>query len=242
MFAVQQRQEMFIQQMHSENNQLKNDLQVRSEQIEQLQTMVQQLLATQNAQAQEHATVVREVGGGVGSDHRMVPQETGASGTQGMSLGSLFDTPDSRKKHQEDAWFGGPEFGEPREAEARQFSRPEPRAPQATERRETEAMPPPPVPPATSLPGGSDKQKRKEADSVRVPQLPKAPGFRAWKMALRDEIAGASGSPQEAFAWILKVEKPGITSEELGDSENFPSLDAKLAAALSRIASGGAKP
>ena len=36
----------------------------------------------------------------------------------------------------------------------------------------------------------------------------------------------------------MKVEKPGITIDELGDSEAFPSLDAKLAAALSRTLQG----
>ena len=57
-------------------------------------------------------------------------------------------------------------------------------------------------------------------------------------MAVRNEIAGASGDPHEAFQWIMKVEKVGINIDELEDSESFPSLDAKLAAAISRIAQG----
>ena len=80
--------------------------------------------------------------------------------------------------------------------------------------------------------------KRREAETVKIQALPTAPRFRNWKMAVRDEIAGASGDPQEAFKWILKVEKPGISLEDLEDSENFSSLDAKLAAAISKIAQG----
>ena len=80
--------------------------------------------------------------------------------------------------------------------------------------------------------------KRKEAETVKVPAIPTATGFRAWKLALRDEISGASGAPDQAFSWIMKVEREGITVEELGDSEAFPSLDAKLAAALSRTIQG----
>ena len=73
---------------------------------------------------------------------------------------------------------------------------------------------------------------------MKVPPIPNAPGFRAWKLSLRDEISGASGAPDVAFAWVVKVEKQGITMEELGDREAFPSLDAKLAAALSRTLQG----
>ena len=80
--------------------------------------------------------------------------------------------------------------------------------------------------------------KRKEAETVKVPAIPTATSFRAWKLALRDEISGASGAPDQAFSWIMKVEREGITVEELGDSEAFPSLDAKLAAALSRTLQG----
>ena len=41
--------------------------------------------------------------------------------------------------------------------------------------------------------------------------LPRAPNFRSWRMAVRNEIAGASGDPRNAFHWILKVEKTGVT-------------------------------
>ena len=50
----------------------------------------------------------------------------------------------------------------------------------------------------------------------------------------------ARGGPrvgQKASKWILKVDKVSKI-DELEDSENFSSLDAKLATALSRIAQG----
>ena len=62
--------------------------------------------------------------------------------------------------------------------------------------------------------------------------------FSQLEMTVRNEVSSASGVPHAAFQWILKVEKVGITIDELQDSENFPSLDAKLAAALCRIGQG----
>ena len=43
------------------------------------------------------------------------------------------------------------------------------------------------------------KTKRREAETVKLQPLPRAPNFRNWKMAVRDEIAGASGDLHEAF-------------------------------------------
>ena len=82
------------------------------------------------------------------------------------------------------------------------------------------------------------RPRRKEADSVKLQALPRAPNFRTWKLATQSEIAGACGDPQAAFTWILKVGKSGVSIDELEDSESFPTLDAKLAAAITRIAQG----
>ena len=68
--------------------------------------------------------------------------------------------------------------------------------------------------------------------------MPKAPQFRSRKLALRDIVAGASGVPDAAFEWILEIEKKGKTLNDLADSGNFATLDAKLAAALSRTLPG----
>lgn len=55
-------------------------------------------------------------------------------------------------------------------------------------------------------------------------------------LALRDEIATASESPGDGFPLVLlDVEKH--ISDELGDS-GVPTLDYKLAAALSKVMTG----
>ena len=81
-------------------------------------------------------------------------------------------------------------------------------------------------------------KKKKEADKVNIPPLPKAPQFRSWKLAVRDEIAGASGDPDSGFTWIYQVESPGIKIDDLANSGDFASLDAKLAAGIARVAQG----
>ena len=40
----------------------------------------------------------------------------------------------------------------------------------------------------------------KEAEVVRIPALPTVPQFRAWKLSVCEEIAGASGKPDDGFA------------------------------------------
>lgn len=50
-------------------------------------------------------------------------------------------------------------------------------------------------------------------------------------MARRDGIPSAPGSPDDGFRWVLKVEKKSY--EDL-----FPTLDAKLAVALSKAMTG----
>ena len=80
--------------------------------------------------------------------------------------------------------------------------------------------------------------KRKEADKIDIKTMPKVADFRAWKLALRDEVAGASGDPQRGFAWIMEVEREGTTLQVLEQSGYFPTLDAKLAAALSKAIHG----
>ena len=76
--------------------------------------------------------------------------------------------------------------------------------------------------------------KVKEAEVVRIPSLPTVPQFRSWKLSVRDEIAGASGKPDAGFAWIMEIEKTKNGIDDLRDSGPFPSLDAKLAASLSK--------
>ena len=78
----------------------------------------------------------------------------------------------------------------------------------------------------------------KEADDINVPSYPQPQQYRSWRAAVRSEITAASGRGEVAFKWIVKTEKVETTFDELRNSDGFDSLDAKLAAALTKIATG----
>ena len=77
-----------------------------------------------------------------------------------------------------------------------------------------------------------------EADKIEIPNLTDVAQFRSWKTAVREAVASASKAPQLAFQWVRKVETPNMTVEKFIDSEGFPTLDSKLASALSRVTKG----
>jgi len=97
---------------------------------------------------------------------------------------------------------------------------------------------PPDVPSPVPTVPRPQEQKRKEADKIEIKPMPQVAGFRAWKLALGGEVAGASGDPQRGFAWIMEVEMAGVPLRSLENSGLFPTLDAKLAAALSKAIHG----
>lgn len=48
---------------------------------------------------------------------------------------------------------------------------------------------------------------RRVRPCLQIPELPQVPQFRAWLLALRYEVATASGSPEDGFRWILEVDR-----------------------------------
>ena len=81
--------------------------------------------------------------------------------------------------------------------------------------------------------------KVKEADEIKVGQWPSVAQFPAWRRNLRRSVVACSGVVDESsLAWILEVESPSTTYEGLGSSGMFPTLDSKLAVAISKISSG----
>ena len=78
----------------------------------------------------------------------------------------------------------------------------------------------------------------KEADTIKVPAYPQPQQYRSWRAAVRSEVTAASGRGEAAFRWVKKTESPIATFESFRDSDGFDSLDAKLAAALTKIATG----
>ena len=82
-------------------------------------------------------------------------------------------------------------------------------------------------------------QKVKEAETIKLAQLPEIAQFDAWKIGVRKQVMAASGRRDEAFQWIMEVEDTNFTYEDLSDCTNFETLDAKLSAAISVIANKG---
>ena len=80
--------------------------------------------------------------------------------------------------------------------------------------------------------------RAKEAETIKIAQLPNPIQFQAWQDSVRHEIAAASGRHRQAFPWILRVEDPEVSFEDLAEPEEFESLDAKLSAALRKVTTG----
>lgn len=81
-----------------------------------------------------------------------------------------------------------------------------------------------------------ETERRFEAWAVQVPVLPQVPQFRAWKVALRDEVTSFLGCPDAGFRWLPEVEQKSC--DELQCSGSLPTLDATPAAALSNATTG----
>ena len=85
----------------------------------------------------------------------------------------------------------------------------------------------------------SEGGKTKEADSIKLPQLPTSAQFKAWKNSVRSKVSAASKFPKEAFDWIIAVEADDVTYDALSTTPaKFETLDAKLSAALTEICKG----
>ena len=78
----------------------------------------------------------------------------------------------------------------------------------------------------------------KEADSLTLHAYPTQQEFPAWRGRVRNIVCAASGRPVPTLVWIMRPERPGITSEELEDSEGYDTLDIKLASALNELLKG----
>jgi hypothetical protein len=84
-----------------------------------------------------------------------------------------------------------------------------------------------------------DSTRSKEADSIKIPPLPTASQFKAWKLSVRSTVSSASKNPEEAFQWILEVEDKDASYEKMHEChKKFETLDAKLAASLTNVCKG----
>ena len=73
----------------------------------------------------------------------------------------------------------------------------------------------------------------KEAEKIELSAHPKqGESFSNWQDTTRERVSRACPFPNRAFAWILRVEDPECTYEELRNPGALASLDGKLADAL----------
>jgi len=118
------------------------------------------------------------------------------------------------------------------------FGNPSSKPAAADENKKTEGVPKgssEKSPPSSPVPNET-LTKTKEADSIKFEAFPSAVQFRYWKLNFMKKVAASSGRPQEAFAWISKVQNSSF--DELEDCEGFLTLDAKIASALFDILTG----
>ena len=87
-----------------------------------------------------------------------------------------------------------------------------------------------------------DKPKTKEAEIIKLNNMPAPESYRTWKNYVRDEVKSCSDRPDEAWLWLNEVYGQECTREELEkklqDPGKFLTLDTKLSAALTRSAGG----
>ena len=79
----------------------------------------------------------------------------------------------------------------------------------------------------------------KEVDAVKLPAYPTPQQYHAWKSAIRNEVKASSSRSEEAFRCVLKkADSKKVPVEDIRDSKGLDSLDAKLASALAKLATG----
>ena len=95
-------------------------------------------------------------------------------------------------------------------------------------------IPFPPIPPPFY--GGPSSSNLKEAEQLHLKRLPNMRDLADWKMSLWENVSQCSIDPDMAFQWIKETETKDF--QELYNNAPFPTLDSKLAHALSQVISG----
>ena len=94
----------------------------------------------------------------------------------------------------------------------------------------------------TSKEGDGEKPRTKEAESIKLNDMPAPETYRQWRNHVRDEVKSCSDKPDEAWSWLNEVfdtKTPRVELEKkLQEPGKFITLDTKLSAALTRSAKG----
>ena len=86
------------------------------------------------------------------------------------------------------------------------------------------------------------KPKIKEAETIKLHDMPTPETYRSWKNHVRDEVKACSDKPDEAWEWLnevfdKKLDRKALEAK-LQDPGKFITLDTKLSSALTRSAKG----
>ena len=86
------------------------------------------------------------------------------------------------------------------------------------------------------------KPKIKEAETIKLHDMPTPETYRSWKNHVRDEVKACSDKPDEAWEWLNEVYDKRLDRKELEarlqNPGKFITLDTKLSSALTRAAKG----
>ena len=95
----------------------------------------------------------------------------------------------------------------------------------------------------TSKDAGGEKPRPKEAETIKLNDMPAPEAYCHWRNHVRDEVKSCSDQPDEAWIWLNEVfdnktwqEK---LEEKLQEPGKFITLDTKLSAALNHSTKGG---
>ena len=87
-----------------------------------------------------------------------------------------------------------------------------------------------------------EKPRTKEAETIKLNDMPAPEAYRHWRNHVRDEVKSCSDKPDEAWIWLNEVfdnkNSRNKLEEKLQDPGKFITLDTKLSAALTRSAKG----
>ena len=94
----------------------------------------------------------------------------------------------------------------------------------------------------TSKDADGEKPRTKEAETIKLNDMPAPEAYRHWRNHVRDEVKSCSDKPDEAWLWLNEVFDNKTQRDELEkklqDPGKFITLDTKLSAALTRSAKG----
>ena len=87
-----------------------------------------------------------------------------------------------------------------------------------------------------------EKPKVKEADHIKLNDMPTPETYRQWKHLVRDEIKSCSDKRDAEWDWLMEVyntiDERSVLEDRLSNPAKFTTLDTKLAAAWTRSAKG----